>query len=46
MRNCFQYPLEEHSETSNDEALRNPFYRYIKMKAYMRLEGEGHFTPG
>ena len=26
MRNCFQYPLEVHSETSNDQAFPNPFY--------------------
>ena len=39
MRNCFQYPLEGHLETSNDQALLNPFYHYIKMKAYMRVEG-------
>ena len=36
MRNCFQYPLEGHSELSIDQALLNPFYHYIKMKAYMR----------
>ena len=41
MRNCFQYPLEVHSETSNDQALLNPFYHYIKMKAYMRVGGGG-----
>ena len=46
MRNCFQYPLEVHSETSNDQALLNPFYHYIKMKTYMRVEGGGHFTLG
>ena len=48
MRNCFQYPLEGHSETSNDQALLNPFYHYIKMKAYLRLEGVGGGTlyPG
>ena len=50
MRNCFQYPHEGHSETSNDQALLNSFDQrdhYIKMKAYMRVEGGGgHFTPG
>ena len=45
MRNCFQYRLEGHSETSNDQALLNPFYHYIKMKAYMRDEG-GALYPG
>ena len=37
MRNCFQYPLEVHSETSNDLALLSRFYHYIKMKAYMMV---------
>ena len=48
MRNCFQYPVEGHSETLNDQALLNPFYHYIKMKVYIRVEwgGGGHFTPG
>ena len=46
MRNCFQHPLEGHSETSNDQAFLNPLNHYIKMKAYMRVEGGGHFTPG
>ena len=46
MRNCFQYPHEGHSETSNDQALLNPFCHCIKMKAYMRVDGGGHFTPG
>ena len=46
MRNCFQYPLEGHSETSNDQALLNPFYHCIKMKAYMRVEGGGTLYPG
>ena len=41
MKNCFQYPLEGHSETSNDQALLNPFYHCIKMKAYMRVVGGG-----
>ena len=41
-----QYPLEGHSETSNGQALLNPFYHYIKMKTYMRVGGGGHFTPG
>ena len=45
MRNCFQYPLEGHSETSNDQALLNPFYHYIKMKEYIRVEGEGTLYP-
>ena len=44
MRNCFQYPLEVHSKTSNDQALLNPFYHYIKMKAYMRV-GVGDTLP-
>ena len=39
MRNCFQYSLEGHSETSSDQALLSPFYHYIKMKAYMRAGG-------
>ena len=38
MRNCLQYPLEGHSEISNDQALPNPVNHYIKMKAYMRVE--------
>ena len=47
MRNCFQYPHEGHSETSNDQVLLNSFYHYIKMKAYMRVEeGGGTFYPG
>ena len=48
MRNCFQYPLEGHSETSNDHALLNPFYHYIKMKEYIRIEwwGGGTLYPG
>ena len=41
MRNCFQYPLVGHSETSNDQALLNPFDCFIKMKAYMRVEVGG-----
>ena len=41
MRNCFQYPREGHSETSNNQALLNPFYHNIKMKAYLRLAGGG-----
>ena len=47
MRNCFLHPPEGHSETSNDQALLNPFDHYIKMKAYMRvgLEG-GTLYPG
>ena len=46
--NCFQYPLEGHSKTSNNQALLNPFYHKIKMKAYMRTEGGGGETlyPG
>ena len=39
MRNCFQHPLEGHSETSNNQALSNPFDHYIKMKAYIRVGG-------
>ena len=38
-RQSFQYLLEGLSETSNDQALLNPLYHYIKMKAYMRVEG-------
>ena len=45
MKHCFQYPLEGHSETSNDQALLNPFYHCIKMKAYMRFEGSGDTSP-
>ena len=41
MRNRFKYPLEELSETSNDQAFLNPFGHYIKMKACMRVEGSG-----
>ena len=46
MRNCFQYPLDGHSETSNDQALHNPIYHYINMKEYIRVEGMGHFPNG
>ena len=46
MRNLFQYPLDGHSETSNDQALLNPFDHYIKMKACMRIEGGGALYPG
>ena len=46
MRNCFQYPLERHSETSNDQALLNPYDHYIKMEAYMRVGGGGTLYPG
>ena len=46
MRNYFQYPLEGHSETSNDQALLNPFDHNIKMKAYMRVEVGGTLYPG
>ena len=35
----FQYPLERISETSNNQAILNPFYHNIKMKEYMRVEG-------
>ena len=47
MRNCFQYTLEGHSETSDYQALLNPFYHCIKMKAYMRVEcgGGGDTLP-
>ena len=34
-----------HSETSNDQALLNPFDHYIRMKAYMRFGG-GALYPG
>ena len=44
MGNCFQYLLEVHSEASNDQALFNPFYHYIKMKANMRV-GVGDTLP-
>ena len=44
MRYCFQYPLEVHSETSNDQALLNTFYHYIQMKAYMKV-GVGDTLP-
>ena len=30
-RNCFQYPFEGLSETSNNQALLIPFYHNIKM---------------
>ena len=46
MRNCFQHPLEGHSETSNDQALLNPSNHYTKMKAYMKVGGGGHLTLG
>ena len=46
MRNCFQYPFEGHSETSNDQDLLNPFYHYVKTKAYLRLEGVGTLYLG
>ena len=36
-RNCFQHPL--------DQALLNPFDHYVKMKAYMRVEGWGEPLP-
>ena len=45
MRNCFQYSLVGHSETSNDQAFLNPFDHYIKMKAYMRVEVGGGPLP-
>ena len=45
MRDCLQYPLEGHSETSNGQALLNPFDHYIKMKACMRDEGGGALYP-
>ena len=48
MQSCFMYPLEGHSETSTVQALLNPFYHYIKIKAYMRVGGWGAGTlcPG
>ena len=46
MRNCFQHSLEGHSETSNGQVFLNPFHHYIKMKAYMRVEGGGTLYPG
>ena len=42
MRNC----AEGHSETTNNQTVLIPFDHYIKMKAYMRVGGGGHFTPG
>ena len=39
--NCFQYPLEGLSETSNNQALLIPFSINIKLKAYMRVEVGG-----
>ena len=45
MRNCFQHPLEGHSETSNDQTLLSPFDHYIKMKVYMRVGGVGTLLP-
>ena len=49
-------PLEWHSETSNDQALLNPSYHCIILKAYMRVEKgrelypdrgrRGHFISG
>ena len=45
MRDCLQYPLEGHSETSNDQALLNLFDHYIKMKAYIRVEWGGDTLP-
>ena len=36
-----------HSETSNEQALLNPFDHYIKIKAYMMVEwGGGALYPG
>ena len=48
--NCFHYPLEGLSETSNNQALLIPFIINIKLKAYMRVEvGDtlpwGRFPP-
>ena len=40
MRNYFKYPLEEFSETTNNQALLFPFI-ITKMKACMRAEGGG-----
>ena len=42
MRDCLQYPLEGHSEISNDQALLNPFDHYIKIKTYMRVVPPPH----
>ena len=36
--------VKGHSETSNDQALLNPFDHNIKMKAYMRVGGGGGGT--
>ena len=44
-RNCFQYPLEGLSETSNNQALLIPFYHYIKMKEYIKVEWGGGTLP-
>ena len=41
MKNCFQSPLEGHSETSTDRAPLNRFNHYIKIKGYMRVLGGG-----
>ena len=38
--------LEGHSETSNDQALLNPFDHFIKMKAYMRVDCFQHSLEG
>ena len=48
--NCFHYPLEGISETSNNQALLIPFSINIKFKAYMRVAvGDtlpwGRFSP-
>ena len=45
MRNCFQSPLEGHSETSNDAALLSPCDHCITMKAYMTVRGGGDTLP-
>ena len=43
---CFQFPLEGHTETSNGQALLNPFHHYIKMKEYIKVEwGAGDTLP-
>ena len=34
-------PLPQVNSDSNDKALLNPFYHYIKMKEYIRVEGGG-----
>ena len=46
MRACLQYPLEGHSETSNDQVLLNSFDHYIKNESIHEVGVRGHFTLG